>query len=93
MATPVPELAFLVYPVWVKFTALSVAGGFAAWALARQHSWLPAALCAPAPVAIGFALAEPYWWGENAVALIALGWLAMLGWAGWRTWRGDTAVR
>lgn len=93
MATPGPELALLTYPVWIKFTALSVAGGFAAWALARQRAWLPAVLCAPAPVAIGFALSAPYRWSENGVALIALGWLAMLGWAGMRAWRGGASIR
>ena len=87
MATPGRELAVLAYPVWIKFTALAIACGCAAWALARRRAWLPAALCAPPVIAIWFGIAAPYRWGENAVATIALAWLAMLGCAGWRLWR------
>jgi hypothetical protein len=87
------ELAFLAYPVWTKFTALAVACGFAAWSLIRQHAWLPALLCLPAPLAIGFGLAAPYRWGENAVAATALSWFAMLAWAAWCAWRKPTSDR
>ncbi len=82
-----PKLAFLAYPVWIKFIALALACGLAAWALLRQRGWLPALLCVPAPLAIWFGLAAPYRWGESAVSTIALGWLAMLAWAVWRSWR------
>lgn len=89
MASPEPELAVLAYPVWIKFTALAIACGFAAWALVRQRGWLPALLCVPPPIAIWFGLAAPFQWGENAVATIAVAWVAMLAWAAWRAWRGS----
>jgi len=87
MSSPQAELAWLPVPVWIKFTALALACGLAAIALYRQRAWLPALLCLPAPLAIGFGLAEPWLWGQTAVTTIALGWLAMLGFAAWRTWR------
>jgi hypothetical protein len=87
MASPQAELAWLPIPVWTKFTALALAGGFAAWALFRQRAWLPALLCLPAPLAIWFGLTAPLRWGAAAVSAIALSWIAMLGWAAWRTWR------
>lgn len=87
MGEPGPELAALPYPVWLKFIALAVACGLAGWALVRQRAWLPALLCAPAPIAIWIGLAAPLQRGENAVATIALGWAAMLVWAAWRVWR------
>ena len=87
MPNPLAELAWLAWPVWTKFTALAVASGLAAAALFRMRAWLPAMLCLPAPLAIGFGLAAPLRWGQPAVSAIALGWIAMLGFAAWRTWR------
>jgi hypothetical protein len=87
MTTPQPELAVLAYPVWIKFTALAAACGFAAWAIVNQRGWLPALLCVPPALAIWFGLAAPYRWGEQAAGSIAIAWLVMLAWAAWRTWR------
>jgi hypothetical protein len=93
MATPEPELAVLAYPVWIKFTALAIACGFAAWALFRQRAWLPALLCLPPAFAIWFGLTAPYRWGERAVGTIAIAWVAMLAWAAWRALReGNAAI-
>lgn len=93
MARAQAELAWLPLPVWTKFTALALAGGLAAWALVRQRAWLPALLCLPAPVAIGFGIAAPLQRGEAAVSAIALSWIAMLAWAGWRTWRPSAVTQ
>ena len=87
MASPGAELAALPWFVWIKFVALAVACGLAASALLRQRGWLPALMCIPAPIALWFGLAAPLRWGEAAVSMIALGWIAMLAWAAWRWWR------
>lgn len=81
------ELAWLPYPVWLKFGALALATGLGALALVRQRAWLLAVACLPAPLAIGFGLAAPLARGQAAVGTIAIGWVAMLAWAAWRTWR------
>jgi hypothetical protein len=87
MAAPETELAFLPYPVWIKFTLLAVACGLAGLALVRQRAWLLALPCFVAPVMIVPGLLSPWTWGQAAVTAIALAWLAMLVWAAWRTWR------
>jgi len=92
MATPQPELSGLPLPVWIKFVALAVACGLAAWALGRQRAWLPALLCLPPALAIWFGVAAPLRHGEAAVGTIAIAWIAMLGWAAWRTWRDRKAA-
>lgn len=87
MASPAEELALLPFPVWIKFTALALACGLAAWALFRQRGWLPAILCVPPAIVIWFGLAAPMDYGQLSVSTIAPAWVAMFGWAGWRTWR------
>ncbi len=86
MAAPETELAFLPYPVWIKFGLLAIACGFAAWALFRQRAWLLALPCLVAPVMIVPGVLAPLTWGQPAVSAIALGWIAMLAWAAWRVW-------
>ncbi len=88
MANPQPELAWLPYPVWTKFIALSLACGFAAWALVRQRSWLPAIFVAPPAVAVWFGVTAPFARGQMAVSTIFIAWVTMLAYAAWRTWRG-----
>lgn len=87
MATPQAELAWLPYPVWTKFIALSLACGLGAWTLMRQGAWLPAVLVAPPAVAIWLGVTAPFERGQPAVSAIFIAWLAMLGYAAWRTWR------
>ena len=87
MADPRPELVWLPYPVWTKFIALSLACGFAAWALVRQRAWLPAILVAPPAVAVWFGVTAPFARGQMAVSTIFVAWLTMLAYAAWRTWR------
>ena len=87
MASPTAELAWLPYPVWIKFVLLAIATGLAGIALARQRAWLLMLACLPAPIAIWFGLAAPLQWGQIAVSTIAIGWIAMLVWAAWRTFR------
>ncbi len=87
MTTPEPELAFLSFFVWLKFIALAVACGFAAWAMVRQRAWLPAILVFPPAMAIWIGAAAPYRYGETAIFTIFVAWVVMLAFAGWRAWR------
>lgn len=87
MPTPEPELAFLSFFVWLKFIALAVACGFAAWAMVRQRAWLPAILVFPPAMAIWVGATAPYRYGETAIFTIFVAWVVMLAFAGWRAWR------
>ena len=87
MTTPEPELAFLSFFVWLKFIALAVACGFAAWAMVRQRAWLPAILVFPPAMAIWIGAAAPYRYGETAIFTIFVAWVMMLAFAGWRAGR------
>jgi hypothetical protein len=87
MASPEPELAALPYFVWIKFIALAIACGFAAWAMVRQRAWLPAILVFPPAVAIWVGAAAPYRYGEAAIFTIFIAWVVMLAFAAWQAWR------
>ena len=87
MASPAPELAYLPYFVWLKFIALAIACGLAAWAMVRLRAWLPAMLVFPPALAIWIGAAAPYRFGEAAVFTIFVAWVVMLAFAAWQTWR------
>lgn len=77
MANPLDEMAWLAYPVWIKFGALAVTCGGAAWALARLRRWILALFCLPAVVFFVPGFLDPLGIGPISTQMIGLGWLAM----------------
>lgn len=87
-STNYTAMAWLPFPVWLKFGLLAMCCGGAAMAFVIQRRWVLALLSAPAPLLMLPAMLDPMGIGPVATGTIGLGWLAMAAYAALRWYLG-----
>lgn len=87
-STSYSAMAWLPFPVWLKFGLLALCCGAAVVAFVLERRWILALLSAPAPLLLLPAMLDPMGIGPVATGTIGLGWLAMAAYAAWRWYRG-----